>query len=72
MAMARCLLGNDELFGRIQYLAHPGPGDGPLLPVPLGHGQLGLLAVGFFPQLVHPTTGSKLTLFQQPHDRRHP
>ncbi|MFJ8021526.1 hypothetical protein [Streptomyces sp. NPDC096311] len=34
--------------------------------------QSGLDAVGLLPQLVHATASDELTLFQQPHDRRHP
>ncbi|MFD8340317.1 hypothetical protein ACFV42_48230 [Streptomyces solisilvae] len=41
-------------------------------PVPLGHGQFSLDAVGLLPQLVHTTAGDELALFQQSHDRRHP
>lgn len=55
-----------------QHLADPRAGDGPLPPFPLGHGQLGLDAIGLFPQPVHATAGGDLALFQQPHDRRHP
>ncbi|WP_330462102.1 hypothetical protein OIB37_29530 [Streptomyces sp. NBC_00820] len=60
------------LVHRTQHLADPRAGEDPLLPFPLGHGQLGLEAVGLFPQLVHTTASAQLTLFKQPHDRRHP
>jgi hypothetical protein len=50
----------------------PSAGDGPLLPLPLGHGQLGLDTVSRLPQLVHPTASTRLALFQQSDHRRHP
>ncbi|MFD7026498.1 hypothetical protein ACFWAR_00465 [Streptomyces sp. NPDC059917] len=61
-----------DLVHRPQHLADPRAGDDPLLPLPLGHGQLGLDAIRLLPQLVHPTPSTQLTLFEQPHDRQHP
>ncbi|WP_030382677.1 MULTISPECIES: hypothetical protein [unclassified Streptomyces] len=61
-----------RLLCRGKHLAHPRASDGPFLPVPLGHGQFSLDAVGLLPQLVHATASDDLALFQQPHDRRHP
>ncbi|WP_326791132.1 hypothetical protein [Streptomyces sp. NBC_00151] len=60
------------LVHRIQNLTDARAGDGPFLPLQLGHAQLGLNTVGFLPQRIHPAASSELALFQQPQDRRHP
>jgi transposase len=57
---------------RSQHRIDPPASDHPLLPFQLGHGQLGLDAIGLLTQPVDSTTRSEFVLFQQPNHRRHP
>ncbi|MBM9438392.1 hypothetical protein JT723_21375 [Streptomyces bryophytorum] len=62
----------DATVARGQYFADARASNDPLVPIPLGHSQLGLDPIGLLPQFVHTTASGVLALFQQSHDRRHP
>ncbi|MER6958885.1 transposase [Streptomyces sp. NPDC000618] len=60
------------LVRRAQRLADPRADIRPLLPIPFGHGGLGLDAVGLLPRVVHPTARTRFAVFRQSDHRRHP
>ena len=64
------LLISDAAAVRNRDRAHSPASVHPLLPIPVGRGQLGLDAISFLTPPVDPTTSSEFVFFQQSEDRQ--